>query len=408
MLKNKGSLAISQIIILMISIIAISYAIGSEFSVVSAQEAEQCIRSEERGGFTFISEVNKITDVKQWCNDNGRSAVCSGGSENWQLRGDKFFDCSPSEGPPTPGASNTVVTDVARGVAVSEFTRLLNKYIRNPSELTDEQIEVVAKGLEARDFSAEIAGRVRAREALTISGGEVAKKAPGFFKRYVTGNFYKKSLATGVVVGGVIVVITFFSVGIKTGDWGRAREAAGRVAIGAGVGLGAYVGAVALGLGPAGWIAGGFVMLGVWASKFLSREQERTINFQCKPWQPQTGGDNCNSCDDGYFPCTEYQCRSLGTGCELINKDTDEPRCIHKDRNDVDPPEITPWGDFLSEGYKYDPLPRGQTGVEIKYQDEECLPSFAPFALGVELDKEGYCRIEWERTPTSLSSPSLK
>jgi len=65
---------------------------------------------------------------------------------------------------------------------------------------------------------------------------------------------------------------------------------------------------------------------------------------------------------------------------------------------DVDPPTITPLKSSLTEGYKYDPLPRGEYGVEIKVQNKECLPAFQPFSFGVELDKDGYCRIEFEST----------
>ena len=407
MYTNKGSLAISQIIILMISIIAISYAIGGGVGLVSAQAGELCIKSYPSGVVYKVNDINPVN----WCDNNGGEEVCTYSPH--KIRVDKIVSCSLigtgvdfTGGLTNPSGSNIPAT-VGQAVIDRTFDETWRRALEGfrGEDSTPEQIDDLRRTLKDAGASDEVIDSIisedltpEADEFLKEIGSGAGSTGAGFFKRYVTGNFYKQSLVTGAVIGGVIVAITFFSVGIRTGDWGRAREAAGRVAIGAGVGLGAYVGAVALGLGPAGWIAGGFVMVGVWASKFLSREQERTINFQCKPWQPQTGGDNCNSCDDGDFPCTEYQCRSLGTGCELINKDTDEPRCIHKDRNDVDPPEITPWVDVLSEGYKYDPLPRGQTGVEIKYQDEECLPSFAPFALGVELDKEGYCRIEWERT----------
>ena len=46
LLEKKGGLAISQIILLIVSIVAISYMVGSEFSVVSAQGGtQQCVRA---------------------------------------------------------------------------------------------------------------------------------------------------------------------------------------------------------------------------------------------------------------------------------------------------------------------------------------------------------------------------
>lgn len=204
----------------------------------------------------------------------------------------------------------------------------------------------------------------------------------------------------GIAVG-VIATYTFISTWIKTGDAGRAAEAALRVGVGAGVGAGAgyLVYAIIGGTGPAGWIIGAGMVLGALFSSWLKREQDRQIDFTCKPWQAKSGGANCESCNDKDFPCTEYQCRSLGTGCEVINKDTDEPRCIHKDPKDVNAPVIQPWEDALIEGYDYVPLPPVEgTGVEIKYTGEECLPFFQPFTFGIKLDKDGYCRIEKSRT----------
>jgi hypothetical protein len=225
-------------------------------------------------------------------------------------------------------------------------------------------------------------------------------KTPTFLQKYLGS---KGNLGHTLVTAGVVVVaiafITYLSILHKTGDSGRALEAALRVGIGAGVGLGVYSGLVALGLGPAGWLATGFVILGAFFSKLLKREQDRDITFMCKPWQAQTGGAKCESCNNQDFPCTEYQCRSLGTGCEIINKDTDEPRCIWKDDKDVTPPNITAWVNALTEGYEYVPL-IGQYGVEVKYMDSDdgCSPAFQPFTIGVALDKEGYCRIALNRT----------
>ncbi len=304
--------------------------------------------------------------------------------------------CPQEEIQPPSGSPNP--SQVAKGVIAVESQRLLSKYLGGGSgALTAKEKENLIKWMIENGYE---------EEAKKLAAGEIiTKKAPSFLTRFfgrvgaTKWQAYRNSLLAGGVTALIAIAITFISVGLKTGDWARASEAAGRIAIGSAAGLGAYSGLVALGvIGPAGWIAGGFVMLGVWASKFLRREQQRVVSFQCSPWQAQTGGSNCELCNNKNFPCTEYQCRSLGTGCELINKDTDEPRCIHKNPRDVDPPTITPWRDVLTVGYKYNPLPRGQTGVEIKYQNEECLPAFQPFKFGVELDKEGYCKIEYERT----------
>lgn len=430
MLKNKlrkdkkGGIAISQIVLLIISIVAISYAIGSSVGFVSAQvrfiKGPDGSVWEKDIGETYWACIEEsctfgtLKTEEELCESFGADGISAGICKSTvrELVPGVASSTDPrfpaqQLGSPTPSTATNPVTQVARGVVVREVTNTLRNRITGEN-IPPEQIDDIRSALKGAGASDEIIDSILSDEDLTPEAAKFLKEmgtgvgpsaSPSLFKRFITGGTLKQSLATGVVVGIVIVTITFFSVGIRTGDWGRAREAALRVAIGAGAGLGAYAVAVAFTpLGPAGWIAAGFVILGVWASKFLSREQERTIVFQCKPWQPQTGGDNCGLCDDGDFPCTEYQCRSLGTGCELINKDTDDPRCIYKDSRDVDPPTITPWTDILTEDYRYDPLPRGQTGVEIKFQNEECLPAFEPFAFGVELDKDGYCRIDFQRT----------
>ena len=206
----------------------------------------------------------------------------------------------------------------------------------------------------------------------------------------------------GIAGAAAAAVIAFFVTWITTGDFERSVWAGARIGVGAlaGWATAKLILLVANVTGPAGWFIGGLMMVGMYLSKYLKRDQDRQLALTCKPWQAQTKGTNCGQCDNQDFPCTEYQCRSLGTGCELINKDTDEPRCVWKDPNDVNAPKIQPWEDALIDGYSYVPLPPVEgTGVEIKYTGKECLPFFQPFTFGVELDKEGYCKIDYERTP---------
>jgi len=249
------------------------------------------------------------------------------------------------------------------------------------------------------DTIAKLFGKGGATSAPIVTE-EIAKTK--FLAKYLgTKGSFVNVLSTAGVVTIIVVVYTYISTLIKTGDPARAADAALRVGIGASVGLATYYLIALLSTtGPAGWIAGALVLIGAYLSKYLKRAQDRQIDFICKPWQSKTGGANCGECDNQDFPCTEYQCRSLGTGCELINKDTDEPRCVWKDPNDVNAPKIQPWEDALIDGYSYVPLPPVEgTGVEIKYTGKECLPFFQPFTFGVELDKEGYCKIDYERTP---------
>ncbi len=373
--KERSLLAISQIILLVTGIIAITYALG--------------------GGIGIVSALDKCSDIKGAKCIDINTEKCGGELETGLCPGPTNIQCCvPKEKtnePPPPNTDKPVgdldIINMLIGAGVTEITNELisavREAIKGGKTLTDAVAEVV-KGAGVADIVVE--------EPRVL--GKFLRKYLGKSAEGAEGDALNAAMFTAII----IVAYTFISVGLKTGDWGRAVDVAFRKGIGAGVGLGVYSGLVTLNvLGPAGWIASAFVMLGTWASKFLKRAQDREITFTCKPWQPQSSGSDCTLCNNKDFPCTEYQCRSLGTGCELINKDTDNPKCIHKDSMDVDPPTITPW-DVLPEGYKYYPLPKGQYGVEIKFQNKECLPAFQPFSLGVELDKEGYCRIEFEST----------
>ena len=102
-----------------------------------------------------------------------------------------------------------------------------------------------------------------------------------------------------------------------------------------------------------GWIAAGIaviVTLLTWKT-----ESVQVVTYECKVWQPITGGDLCNECNKGIFPCTEYRCKSLGAACELINKGEIEQMCIST-KDDGKYPIITAWDDALiSSDYKYVP-----------------------------------------------------
>jgi hypothetical protein len=73
---------------------------------------------------------------------------------------------------------------------------------------------------------------------------------------------------------------------------------------------------------------------------FYKKEPVEVVQFNCLAWQPQSGGEFCEECNNGVLPCTEYQCKSLGRGCELINKGTEEEMCYYSYRLDVTPPVI--------------------------------------------------------------------
>jgi hypothetical protein len=276
---------------------------------------------------------------------------------------------------------------------------------RASSDAAFKQAEALAKTANAasdKAYQSALAAGSTEEEAIQ-AGEEAADKimagetSPGFWDRFFKPSGIGQGLLNAGITAAVVAAITYLYVGITTGNWEKASYAAARTGAGAAVGYGVAVAVAALG-GPAGWVSAAIISVFIYLSKYLERETDRQVSFICKPWQAPKGGKDCLSCNEGKFPCTEYQCRSLGTGCNLINKDSSEPRCIWKDQNDLNPPKITAWVDALKEEYRYDPLPQGKYGVEIKYDSQECLPAFQEFTFGVELDKDGYCKWDFQST----------
>lgn len=86
---------------------------------------------------------------------------------------------------------------------------------------------------------------------------------------------------------------------------------------------------------PVGWaiaIIAALIVIGSLVLGLLGESYNAQITTDCNTWQPPSGGEFCNLCHEkginyygnevdftaeGKHECTEYLCRSLGTGCEL-------------------------------------------------------------------------------------------
>ncbi len=241
---------------------------------------------------------------------------------------------------------------------------------------------------------------------------EVGETVIGFLPRLkeikigkITANM--KNLIGNVVVVAIVFAFTFAIISFSNRgdpDWNEALFWASRAALSASLGLTTTSLAMAI---PAiasvpliGWIIGGVVALYSFWRRTL-RQDGRGVFFDCKPWQAQTGGQHCGECNNREFPCTLYQCRTLGQACELIDEG-DYAKCVYNDRSTT-APTITARNDsLLSYKYKYNPI-AATLGVEIQYSDDEgatwgCLPSYESFTYGIELDKLGACKMEYSTT----------
>jgi hypothetical protein len=116
------------------------------------------------------------------------------------------------------------------------------------------------------------------------------------------------------------------------------------------------------------------------------------------------GGRNCQKCNKQDLPCSEYQCKSLGSGCEIVNKGTVEQKCIWVNRDDVSFPIIKPWEDVLLRDFRYTPdnaISPPDRGVKILNDATalKCAQALTPIRFGITLDEPGQCKIDFNRQP---------
>ena len=154
---------------------------------------------------------------------------------------------------------------------------------------------------------------------------------------------------------------------------------------------------------PGGLIGSAVFILGYYLF-FYKDYRIYSITYSCFPWQPKSGGQRCEECNEGQFPCSKYRCESLGASCEIANEGTSDETCIWVSKNDIEPPEISAWNTPLNQNlFQYVPdtatLP-GDKGVIIKYKDSSdgCIPAFTVLKYGITLDKPGQCRVDTNRT----------
>ncbi|PIZ82644.1 hypothetical protein COX97_03770 [Candidatus Pacearchaeota archaeon CG_4_10_14_0_2_um_filter_05_32_18] len=186
-------------------------------------------------------------------------------------------------------------------------------------------------------------------------------------------------------------------------------------------GLFAYNAAQALGFSETGlaqssvgsWIGGHAAIFGVgvgvvvFALSYKKVEYKR-VDFICDPWQAPIGGDDCEKCNDGMNPCSEYRCKSLGQACGIVNKGTEDEKCVWLNPRDVNSPIIRAWDDALKVesvnkiSCDYTNLaqrpPGGGTEIECKETRNNCLPAFTPFEFGVQTNKPAQCKIDFKLT----------
>jgi hypothetical protein len=119
----------------------------------------------------------------------------------------------------------------------------------------------------------------------------------------------------------------------------------------------------------------------------------RAVFFECKPWSPPVGGADCEKCNnDETRPCSEYRCSSLGAGCEIVNKGTNNEICVNNASNDITPPEIKETMD-LDKRIRYS---RRGKDIEISGRSGGCLDAFNPYLIGIKTNEPAECKYSFK------------
>ena len=179
--------------------------------------------------------------------------------------------------------------------------------------------------------------------------------------------------------------------------------------------------------GPIGAAAGAVVAFFMFA--ILGKKSSLdVVQYTCSQWDAPSGKgltptqmtDRCKACNNQKdLPCTEYQCRSLGQGCVLINDEaTKNQLCIWNNTKNILPPVITPWKEALyppssdTKDFAYTPdtaISPPDKGVKITYTGTQhvstdgttkCAPPFTPVSFGVSLNNPAKCKISPQNVPS--------
>ncbi len=415
-MNNNGRIAITEILILVIGMIAFAYIAGI-------------------GSLPLVSAAGQVCGGPQ-------DPPCPSGEECKDTRCIKTLEggvqaAAGLVGIGAPLATNflnkqpVAITPVAGGKSADELAdEFLNQLLLEDEAaqvqkwLNDKELEKVKEWLDQQsnmpaNVRETISDELKYRQTIEPAG-EVpplsdAEKAriQQWRKEMKMGNPGGITAGRGwaAVGNGVLWGIGVGFAAYEFSQWfGQSEKQA--QAIGISLGLGMAVGKTIYNLGKipgvekTAWFAKPGVAfgigVGVAAVAFLllyQREKTRKISFSCNLWDAPIGGQHCEECNEiKGFPCSEYQCKSLGQGCQLLNQGTKEERCAWNNSNDVSAPVINTWTVPLTTGYRYtpdnvtNPPDRGVIILNLGTSDG-CVPAFTPLVFGIQTDEPARCKI---------------
>jgi hypothetical protein len=449
---KKGTIAISQILILVIGIFAISWMIGSEIEEMSAAGdittsdgcASNYICSYNKlypgqlvGGKCIADRTKSGTDCPDGCTDGSLTCTLNVNSNDGGFGEDVKKTATALAAP--------IGADLAKDEIKSLLAHKATAKLGSAAEKTAADI-AYEKAYETTlastgDYNAAVAAGKTAGDS--VINANLAKTGKYTLGKFLFGTTTKTTV-NGVTTTSWIGVGGNSAVGAIV-VWSAIAFVMGRYVIGRWIGLntqqsqalgyalaaGTFAGlfATSHAILGAGTAVGGPLGLAIGATvafvMFMLLGKKSSIDviqYTCSQWDAKSGKgmteaqkkQACKICNDQKdLVCTEYQCKSLGQGCVLINEESSGRQlCIWNDTRDILPPVITPWKEALLTDFKYNPdntISPPDKGVKIAYTGKEdvtmdgttkCAPAFTPISFGVQLNEPAKCKI----SPQKLTS----
>jgi hypothetical protein len=359
-MNNQGKIALSEIIILIVGIIAFSWMVGLSLPSVSGSGTTPYLTNAP--GVNVGGQVVQL--IKQ-----GYTSITSSSGQILLQKDNKFFQAVTYD-------NNNYLVEVTSSVG-----DMPQEYI---GVTVDKHLVESAPKLD------DILGA----NTQTIEQGGVAS----WLNKKFSGGFWEAGGAPSALVSGAQWALVAYGVGQMIGSFaGLDEKQTEAISYGMAAGFGAYrfLDTWKLSVEKFGnWNMAIGAAVGLLVYHMMYKDEKTEIvTFNCKPWDARTGGNDCHKCNEqGILHCSEYQCRALGQSCKLLNPGTGEEKCEWVHEHDVNPPIIKPSQDVLTEGYRYTPDNRvspPDRGVMIeRIGSDKCIEAFMPLSFGITTEDE--------------------
>lgn len=405
--RERATIAISQIIILVVATIAFSWMIGSSVGVVGASDPGEsckiCIGDRLYSG---------TIDTSGNCQGNSILENCDYGCNS---------DTDNCNEPPLGSEKNPISLEevIIIGGAIDKYAPKVVSSIKN----------VLNKGT-GKEITKTVLSDAGNPNALRSANIEVAKDPSKLWNYFRFGRSQTASIFPQIVSNFVYAAITAVAIIVLAEKLGASERNMASLTsttlIGTGTGMAtatiwaflakstSLLGTGFLAAGPPGWFAAAVTVLfaGIHMLTGYQLYSQEVFTYRVGLWQPQTGGSDCNKCnllevgtgENKVSACSKYICHSYGTACEWVNDETQYETCIEVNKGDISAPVITPvkeiYGENVFSGSKYD-YKISAAGAKIIYTGEgagtqQCIPVFTPIKLAFKTNENAQCKISLE------------